>query len=207
MQATTSGLEPDIPDKGLRGRVDTGGNSGGKAHGLAGRYATALFELAHGNANPERIESDLAALKAALADSDDLRTLTTSPLVGRDVAARAVAAIAAAMKLDALTTNFLGVLARNRRLAALPAIIRAFTGLAAHHRGEISAEVTAAHPLTQKQQDALRTRLKAGFRRDVALDVSIDPAILGGLVVKVGSRMIDSSIRTKLGAMRQAMKG
>lgn len=187
--------------------MDTGGNTNGRAHGLAGRYATALFELAADGKAIDKVESSLASLKAALAESGDLKTLIASPLVGRDEAAKGIAAVARAMKLDKLTTSFLGVLAKNRRLAALPAIIRAYNGLAAHHRGEISAEVTAAHELTQKQQDALKAKLKAGLRRDVALDVTVDPAILGGLVVKVGSRMIDSSIRTKLGALAQAMKG
>lgn len=182
-------------------------DTGGKAHGLAGRYATALFALAREGKSLEAVEKSLGAVKAALGESAELSALTTSPLVTRTDAARGIAAIAAALKLDSLTTNFLGVLAKNRRLAALPAIIRAFNGLAAHHRGEITAEVTAAHKLTAAQTTALKAKLKAGFKRDVALDVSVDPAILGGLVVKVGSRMIDSSIRTKLGAMAQAMKG
>jgi F-type H+-transporting ATPase subunit delta len=191
--------------------VDTGGyTSGGasaRAHGLAGRYATALFELAAAETAIDTVENGLAAVRGALAESDDLKTLITSPLVDRNAAAKGIAAVARAMKLDPLTGNFLGVLAKNRRLAALPAIIKAYNGLAAQHRGEIAAEVTAAHELTAKQRDALKAKLKAGFKRDVALDLAVDPAILGGLVVKVGSRMIDSSIRTKLGALRQAMKG
>jgi F-type H+-transporting ATPase subunit delta len=191
--------------------VDTGGyTSGGasaRAHGLAGRYATALFELAAAETAIDTVENGLAAVRGALAESDDLKTLITSPLVDRNAAAKGIAAVARAMKLDPLTGNFLGVLAKNRRLAALPAIIKAYNGLAAQHRGEIAAEVTAAHELTAKQRDALKAKLKAGFKRDVALDLAVDPAILSGLVVKVGSRMIDSSIRTKLGALRQAMKG
>jgi F-type H+-transporting ATPase subunit delta len=191
--------------------VDRGGyTSGGasaRAHGLAGRYATALFELAADAKAIDRVEASLAALKTALAESAELKALTTSPLIGRDDAAAGIDAVARAMQLDPLTANLLGVLAKNRRLATLPAVIRAYNGLAAHHRGEITAEVTAAHALSAKQQNALKAKLKAGFKRDVALDLAVDPAILGGLVVKVGSRMIDSSIRTKLGALRQAMKG
>lgn len=182
-------------------------DTGGKAHGLAGRYATALFDLARDAKALGAVEASLGAVKSALGESADFTALTRSPLIGRDAAAKGVAAVAKAMKLDALTTNFLGVLAKNRRLAALPAIVSAFFGLAAHHRGEITAEVTAAHELTAAQTDALKAKLKAGLKRDVALDLTVDPAILGGLVVKVGSRMIDSSIRTKLGAIGQAMKG
>ena len=187
--------------------MDTGGNTSGRAHGLAGRYATALFELASGEKAIDTVEASLGALAAALAESAELKALTQSPIVGRDAATRGIAAVAKAMKLDPLTTKFLGVLAKNRRLAALPAIIKAYKGLAARHRGEITAEVTAAHALSAKQEQALKARLKAGFKRDVALDMTVDPAILGGLVVKVGSRMIDSSIRTKLGAVARAMKG
>jgi F-type H+-transporting ATPase subunit delta len=181
--------------------------SGGVAHGLAGRYATALFDLARENKSLEAVEKSLGTVKAALGESDEFRTLTTSPLIGRDEAAKSVAALAKAMKLDALTANFLGVLAKNRRLGALAAIIRAFNALAAHQRGEITAEVTSAHPLSDAQVEALRAKLKSGLKRHVALDLDVDPSILGGLVVKVGSRMVDSSIRTKLGAIGQAMKG
>lgn len=187
--------------------MDTGGTNSGRAHGLAGRYATALFDLARESKSLVAVETSLAALKAALAESAELTLLTTSPRVSRDDAARGISGIAKAMRLDTLSANFLGVLAKNRRLAALPAIIRSFAALAAQHRGEVTAEVTSAHALSKPQTDALKARLKAGLKRDVALDLNVDPAILGGLVVKVGSRMIDSSIRTKLGAMGQAMKG
>lgn len=190
-----------------RGRVDTGGNTGSRAHGLSGRYATALFDLARDGKAIESVETSLAAVRAALSESEDFRGLTLSPRIGRSEAAKAVAGVAKALKLDPLTTKFLGVLAENRRLGVLSAIIRDYNGLAAAHRGEVTAEVTAAQALTAKQQDALKAKLKSGLGRDVALDVNVDPAILGGLVVKVGSRMIDSSIRTKLGAMAQAMKG
>lgn len=191
--------------------MDTGGNTSGgtgsRAHGLSGRYATALFDLAREAKAIESVEKSLALVRGALSESDDFRALIGSPRVGRGEAAKAVAALAKALELDALTARFLGVLAQNRRLGALPAIIRDYNMLAARHRGEVTAEVTAAHALTQKQQDALKAKLKAGLKQDVAIDLNVDPAILGGLVVKVGSRMIDSSIRTKLGAMAQAMKG
>ena len=181
--------------------------SGGIQASLAGRYAMALFELARDERQLEAVGASLGALKRALADSDDLRTLMTSPLVGREESTRTVAATADAMGLDPLTKNFVGVLARNRRLSQLPGVIRAFDMLAAHHRGEVTAEVVSAHPLSDDQVAALKTNLRAQTGRDVVVDLSVDPAILGGLVVKVGSRMIDGSIRTKLNTLAHAMKG
>jgi F-type H+-transporting ATPase subunit delta len=153
------------------------------------------------------VGQDLAAVSQALAESDELKALTTSPLVGREEAVRAVAATAEAMKLDGTTANFLGVLARNRRLAQLPGVIRAFNMLSARHRGEIDAEVTSAHKLDAGQVDAIRQNLRTRMGRDIAVDLTVDPAILGGLVVKIGSQMIDGSIRTKLNTLAQAMKG
>ena len=177
------------------------------ALGLSGRYATALFDLAVEAKSLDAVAASLATLKDAMAQSADLKTLMTSPMVTRSAAAAGVAGVAASLKLDSLSSNFLGVLARNRRLAALPAIIRDFSALAAARRGEISAQVTAAHKLSAAQQKALAAKLKAGLGRDVALDITVDPAILGGLIVRVGSRMIDSSLKTRLGALGQALKG
>lgn len=182
-------------------------NSSGMATGLAGRYATALFDLARDGKQIDIVSSSLATLRRAIAESEDLRALIGSPLIGRDAAVKAVLATADSLKLDGVTKNFLGVLAQNRRLGALPQIIRAYEALAAHHRGEITAEVTSAHPLTEDQAAALKAKLKAGLGRDVAVDMHVDAAILGGLVVKVGSRQIDSSIRTKLNSLAYAMKG
>lgn len=181
--------------------------SGGIQASLSGRYALALFELARDEKKLESVSASLASLKAALAESEDFRTLTSSPLIGRVEGGKAVLAAAAAMKLDPLTTNFLGVLARNGRLGQLGAVIRAFNTLAARHRGEITAEVTSARPLDDGQVDAIKTNLRSRFGADIAVDLNVDPAILGGLVVKVGSRMIDGSIRTKLNSLAQAMKG
>ena len=182
-------------------------NSGGIQASLAGRYATALFELARDQRQLEAVGASLASLKQALADSPDLRELTTSPLTRRDDALKSVAAVAEAMKLDPVTSNFLGVLAQNRRLGQLGAIIRNFNLLAALHRGETTAEVTSARPLDDGQVEALRANLKSRLGRDVAVDLSVDPTILGGLVVKIGSQMIDGSIRTKLNNLAQAMRG
>ena len=182
-------------------------NSGGIATGLAGRYATALFELARDEKQLETVGGSLATLRQTLLDSDDFRELTTSPVISRDQATGAVDATASAMRLDPITTNFLGVLAQNRRLPQLGAIIRTFNMLASGHRGETTAEVTSAHPLSDDQVKALQQNLRTRIGRDVAVDLNVDPTILGGLVVKIGSQMIDGSIRTKLNTLAHAMKG
>lgn len=174
---------------------------------LAGRYATALFDIARDGKSIDTLSENLDGLNSLLTESADFRALTTSPLVGRADAAKAVAATADALALDPTTKNFLGVLANNGRLAQLPAVIRAFRQLAAAHRGEATAEVISAHPLGATQVTALKKKLKAGIGRDVTVELTVDPAILGGLIVKVGSRQIDSSIRTKLNSLSQAMKG
>ncbi|HTU09667.1 MAG TPA: F0F1 ATP synthase subunit delta [Allosphingosinicella sp.] len=181
--------------------------SGGIQASLSGRYALALFELANEQKKLEAVGRDLAAVRRALDESDEFKALTTSPLVGRDEAEKAVAATATAMKLDGITANFLGVLAQNRRLAQLPGVIRAFNILSARHRGELTAEVTSAHSLDDGQVDAIRQNLRTRMGRDIAIDLDVDPAILGGLVVKIGSQMIDGSIRTKLNNLAQVMKG
>ena len=182
-------------------------NSGGIQASLAGRYATALFELARDERRLDAVGASLATLRQALRDSDDLRELTSSPLISREDATRTIGATAQAMRLDPITTNFLGVVAQNRRLSQLPQIIRAYNMLAANHRGETTAEVTSAHPLTDDQVAALKTNLKTRLGRDITVDLNVDPTILGGLVVKVGSQMIDGSIRTKLNTLAHAMKG
>jgi F-type H+-transporting ATPase subunit delta len=189
---------------GVERRVE---NSGGIQASLAGRYATALFQLARDEKKLEAVGGSLDALKRALAESADFRELTMSPLVSRNEATRAVAAAAGAMNLDPITSNFLGVLAQNRRLSQLGSIIRAFNLLWAAHRGETTAEVISAHPLDDEQVAALKQNLRARMGRDIAVDLNVDPSILGGLVVKIGSQMIDGSIRTKLNSLAQAMKG
>lgn len=182
-------------------------NSGGIQASLAGRYATALFGLARESKAIDSVGNSLSGLKAALAQSSEFAALTTNPLLTRDAASKGVAAVAKSMKLDALTTKFLGVLAQNRRLAQLGPVIRAYETLASGHRGEATAEVTSAHALDAAQVDALKKQLRTKVGRDVAVDLKVDPAILGGLVVRIGSQMIDSSIRTRLNTLAQAMKG
>ncbi len=182
-------------------------NSSGIRASLAGRYATALFALATENKAIDKVEASLASLHKSMGESDDLKALISSPVLSRADAGKAIAGISKKMKLDDLTTNVLGVLAANRRLDQIPAVIRAFTSLAANHRGEISAEVTSAHPLDDAQIDALKAQLKKRVGSDVSVSTSVDPSILGGLVVKIGSQMIDNSIKTRLNTLSQAMKG
>ena len=183
------------------------GSIGSIQASLGGRYATALFDLAEENRSIDTVEASLAKVRAALDQSDEFKALTTSPVVAREAAGKAVLATADELGVDATTRNFLGVLAHNRRLGELPAIIRAFRLLAARHRGEVTAEVTSAHPLDGEQVDALKQSLRSRVGREVSVDLSVDPDLLGGLVVRIGSQMIDSSIRTRLNALASAMKG
>ena len=182
-------------------------NSGGIGASLAGRYAIALFDLARDGKAIDIVSASLDSVRDALTTTPDFALLTTSPLLSREHANVGVQAAAKSMKIDRTTANFLGVLAQNRRLAQLPAMIRAFRQLAARHRGELTAEVTSAHPLDADQVDALKKNLRTRFGTEVALDAAVDPDILGGIIVKVGSQMIDGSIRTKLNTLALAMKG
>jgi F-type H+-transporting ATPase subunit delta len=182
-------------------------NSGGIQASLAGRYALAIFELARDGGQIDSVGQSLAALKAALAEVPDFRRLVTSPLVARDAAQAAVAGIAASLKLDPLATQFLGVLATNRRLDKLSDMIRAYETLVSAHKGETRAEVTSAFPLSAEQTGQLAQQLRSRVGREVTIETRVDPAIMGGLVVKIGSQMIDSSIRTRLNTLAHAMKG
>lgn len=186
---------------------NSSGNQANVQASLAGRYATALFDLARESKAVDKVEASLATVQMALTDSSDFASLTTNASVSRDAAKKAVAAIAKAMKLDPLTAKTLGVLADNRRLAETGAVAKAFAALAAAERGEITAEVTSAHALSAAQSKALAAKLKARVGRDVAINSKIDPSILGGLTVKIGSTLIDNSIKTRLNTLAQAMKG
>lgn len=181
--------------------------SGGIEASLAGRYASALFGLARDERQIDAVGRSLDSLNQALVDSRDFAELIASPLVSRDQAAHAFAALAPKLGLDPVTANFLGVLARNGRKGELRNIIRAFRRLAAAHRGETTAEVVSAHPLKDDQLETLKAQLRARAGRDVTVEAEVDPAILGGIVVRMGSQMIDASIRTKLNRLASAMKG
>ncbi|WP_288458674.1 F0F1 ATP synthase subunit delta [uncultured Sphingomonas sp.] len=184
------------------------GNQGSNIQAsLGGRYASALFDLAVEGKAVDRVEESLSAVRQALAESADFRMLTASPVVARGEAVKAVLATADQLGLDTTTKSFLGVLAENRRLSQLPQVIAAYRTLAARHRGETTAEVTSAHPLSDDQVEELKQQLRRRVGREVSVDLTVDPAILGGLVVRIGSQMIDSSIRTRLNALASAMKG
>ena len=182
-------------------------NSGGIRASLAGRYASALFDLARDQRQIESVATSLDALAQALLDSKDFNELVTSPLVSREEAGKAFGALAPDLGLDPITANFLGVLARNGRKNELRNVIRAYRRLAAEHRGETTAEVITARPLNDDQLTALRQQLRARAGRDVAIEAEVDPTILGGIVVKLGSQQVDASIRPKLNRLAQAMKG
>ena len=181
-------------------------NSAGIQASLAGRYASALFDLASENGTVTAVETDLDKLGAALRESDELHALTTNPQVSRGAAQKAMWGVAALLGLSELTQNFTGVLAQNRRLAQLPDIIRAFRAIAAAQRGEVTATVTSAHALTDAQLEQLRQKLTAREGRTVKLSAEVDPELLGGLVVTVGSKRIDGSIRTRINSLAQQMK-
>jgi F-type H+-transporting ATPase subunit delta len=175
--------------------------------GLAQRYAAALLELAEDKRALDAVSADLAALGHMIAGSNDLQTLITSPLMERADQARAITAVGKAANFGELTQRFLGLVAANRRLFALPGIIKAFRKMLADKRGEVAAEVTAAHPLTDAQQAAVSEAIKRVVGGKVSIDMKVDPSLLGGLIVRVGSRMIDGSVKTKLQKLQLAMKG
>jgi F-type H+-transporting ATPase subunit delta len=160
-------------------------NSGGIRASLAGRYASALFELALEKRQIESVGKSLDALAQALLDSKDFGELVTSPLVSREEAGKAFAALAPQLGLDPITTNFLGVLANNGRKGELQRVIRAYRRLAAEHRGEATADVVTARPLNDDQLAQLRQQLRTRAGRDVIIDATVDPSILGGIVVKL----------------------
>ena len=174
---------------------------------MAGRYATALFELALDNKAVDAVKKDLDRFDALVAGSADLNRLVRSPVFGVDEQLKALSAILAKAGITGLAANFLRVITTNRRLFALRDMIRGYRALVARHRGEVTAQVTVAETLSDKNLDALKSALKSVTGgKDIDLDVRVEPAIIGGLVVKVGSRMVDSSLRTKLNSIKIAMK-
>jgi F-type H+-transporting ATPase subunit delta len=175
--------------------------------GVAARYALALFELADEQRKLDQVANDLKSIESLLSESDDLRRLIGNPVVSRGDSGKAMAALVDRIGADDLTKKFIGLVAANRRLFALPAMIKAFLAELADRRGEVTAEVVSATQLTDSQSQALETALRGSVGGKIALSVAVDPSLIGGLVVKVGSRMIDSSLKTQLQKMRIAMKG
>jgi F-type H+-transporting ATPase subunit delta len=174
--------------------------------GVSGRYATALFELARDEKSVDAVKADLDRFDALLTGSAELKRLVRSPVFSADVQLKALSAVLDKAGISGIAANFLKVLTTNRRLFVVGEVIRAFRALVAKFKGEATADVTVAEQLNDKNLDALKTALKSVTGKDVVLNVKVDPSIIGGLVVKLGSRMVDSSLRTKLNSIKHAMK-
>jgi F-type H+-transporting ATPase subunit delta len=174
--------------------------------GVAERYASALFDLARESRSIDKVEEDLRGLTRLVDESADFRRLVESPVFSAEAQEKAVGAVADSVGITGLCGNFLRLVARNRRLFALPGIIRAFHEMAAKARGEVTAEVTSAQELTDTQLASLKAALKQKLTKDVTLQTRVNPALLGGLLVKVGSRMIDTSLRTRLMNVKTQLK-
>lgn len=173
---------------------------------VTGRYASALFELAVSEKKIPAVEKDLARFEKLMEGSEDLARLVSSPVFTADQQFDAVDAILAKAKITGLVGNFVRVVAKNRRLFAMKGMLSAFRKLAADHRGEVTADVTVAKALTAAQTKELKTALKGVVGKDVAINAIVDPSILGGLIVKVGSKQIDTSIKTRLSSLKLALK-
>jgi F-type H+-transporting ATPase subunit delta len=175
--------------------------------GVAGRYASALFELANEQNQLDEVDSDLGKFQDLLNQSDDLNRLVKSPAFAAEEQQRALGAVMDWAGVGATTGNFLKVITRNRRLFAAEDMIKTFRALLARHRGEVTADVKSAVALTDAQLTALKDKLKTSYGKDVRLDASVDPSLLGGLVIKIGSRMFDSSLKTKLSNLKVVLRG
>lgn len=195
----------DRPPGAAIGRVDVS-ETASTASGIAGRYALAVFDLVKEANGVKALEADVAALGAALEESADFRALISSPIHSRDEQGAVIAAIAKKMKLSDVLTKTLGLMAANRRLFVLPQLLAALTAMIAEEKGEVTADVTAAAALTAAQSKKLAASLKASVGKDVKLNVAVDESLIGGLIVKVGSKMIDTSIRSKLASLQNVMK-
>ena len=174
--------------------------------GMAGRYATALFELALDTKAVDAVKADLDRFDGLVGESADLARLVRSPVFGADEQKKALTAVLDRAGIGGITAQFLKVVASNRRLFAVRDMVRAYRALVARHHGEVTAQVTVAETLSDSHRAAITDALKSVTGKDVGLDVKVDPAIIGGLIVKLGSRMVDSSLRTKLNSIKHAMK-
>lgn len=186
--------------------TQSGTSTGTAMSGVAGRYATALFELGVESKSLDQIEKDLGGFNKMLSDSDDLQRLVKSPVFSADDQLMSLTKIFEKAKFSGPAANLIKIAAKNRRLFAVPNMISAFNQLLSQHRGEVAADVVSAQPLEDTQMDDLKKALKKSLGKDVALNVRVDPSILGGLIVKVGSKMIDTSLRTKLNSLKIALK-
>jgi F-type H+-transporting ATPase subunit delta len=196
-------LRADLGPK--RGRVDVS-EPASISSGIAARYATAVFDIAKGDNGLDALEQDIDTLDAALKDSADFRDLIGSPVYSRDAQGKAVAALADKMGLSGTMKNTLGLMASKRRLFVLPQLVAVLREKIAEHKGEVTADVVSAKALTKTQSEKLSKTLAASVGKDVKINATVDESLIGGLVVKVGSRMIDTSIRSKLNSLQNAMK-
>lgn len=175
--------------------------------GVAGRYAAAVFELADEQKKLDEVAADMAAIRQMLSESADLRRVVASPVISREDQGRAIAAVLEKAGISELTARFVGVVAQNRRLFALDDMCVAYREILSGRRGEVTAEVTTAQALSDGQRDALERQLRDAVGAKVAIDAHVDETLLGGMIVKVGSRMVDSSLRTKLQRLELSLKG
>ncbi len=173
---------------------------------IAARYATAVYDIAKDGGTVKALEADIDALQAAMNDSEDFRTLIHSPIYTREEQAGAITAIASKMNLTDTVANTLALMAQKRRLFVVPQLLSTLRDIIAAEKGEVTAEVVSAKALTKAQSEKLAKTLKASTGKDVTLNATVDESLIGGLVVKVGSRMIDTSIRAKLNSLQNAMK-
>ncbi len=174
---------------------------------VAGRYASALYDLADEKGAIDTVAGDLTSLQKMFDDSDDFRRLVKSPILSRIDQSKGINAVAEKAQLAPITRQFLGLAAQNRRLSALPGVIAGFRAILADRRGQATAQVTSAEPLSEAQKSSLVDVLKKSVGRNIEIATKVDPSILGGLIVKVGSRMVDSSLKSKLQRLKLAMKG
>jgi F-type H+-transporting ATPase subunit delta len=175
--------------------------------GVAGRYASALFDLAQEEGKVSEVEWDLDTFQRLCDASPDLVRVVRSPVIPADEQSRALTAVLERAGVRALTQNFFKVIAKNRRLFAASEMVHAFRALAAKARGQVTAEVISAHPLTDSQARTLTDTLRGSIGKDILLERRVDPSLLGGLVIKVGSRMVDTSLKTKLASLRFSLRG
>jgi F-type H+-transporting ATPase subunit delta len=187
------------------GRVDVS-EPASISSGIAARYATAVFEIAKENKTLAKLEGGLDDLSTALADSAEMRDLIASPLVSREEQGKAIAQIAEKMALQPVLANVLGLMAEKRRLFVLPQLVDQLRAMLAEEKGEVTADVVSAKALTKAQTEKLSKTLTARVGKDVKINATVDEALIGGLVVKVGSKMIDTSIASKLSSLQNAMK-
>lgn len=187
------------------GRVDVS-EPASISSGIASRYAKAVFDLAKEENSVSKIESDIDAVDTALTESDDLRDLISSPVYSRDDQGKAIAALAKKMGLSPIITNTLNLMSQKRRLFVLPQLIQALRAAIAEDKGEVTAEVVSAKALTKTQSEKLAKTLQERIGKDIKINASVDEALIGGLIVKVGSKMIDTSIASKLNSLQNAMK-